>query len=238
MKRMRLRKMINIGMKDKLLIMVILIFLCTFMLFKYVNNGVKKILVVYAANEIKTESVLLINDGINSLEMGGCEEYISVVKNKDDEIISVDFNSQLINKNLVKINNKIYKNLKLLETGEYNFTNNLYIEKDKLTYQIPLGLITGNPSLANFGPKVPFKARVIGNVVSNIKTEITPYGINNSLLKIYIDVTVNSRLSMPFISEELNTVVSAPVVIKLINGRIPNVYGGAYSVTSPFTSSN
>lgn len=238
MKRMRIRKMINISIKDKLLITFILVFLCTFIIFKYINKGVKNVLSVYAVNEIKTESTLLINESINNLEVGNYEEYINVVKNKDDEIISVDFNSQLINKNLVEINNKIYKSLKLLETGEYNFTNDLYIERNRLTYQIPLGLITGSPALANLGPRVPFKARIIGNVVSNIKTEITPYGINNSLLKIYIDVTVNSRLSMPFISEEINTLVSTPIVIKLINGRIPNVYGGAYSVTSPFTSSN
>lgn len=230
--------MINISIKDKLLITFILVFLCTFIIFKYINKGVKNVLSVYAVNEIKTESTLLINESINNLEVGNYEEYINVVKNKDDEIISVDFNSQLINKNLVEINNKIYKSLKLLETGEYNFTNDLYIEKNRLTYQIPLGLITRSPALANLGPRVPFKARIIGNVVSNIKTEITSYGINNSLLKIYIDVTVNSRLSMPFISEEINTLVSTPIVIKLINGRIPNVYGGAYSVTSPFTSSN
>ena len=113
MKRMRLRKMINISIKDKLLITFILVFLCTFVIFKYINKGVKNVLSVYAVNEIKTESTLLINESINNLEVGNYEEYINVVKNKDDEIISVDFNSQLINKNLVEINNKIYKSLKL-----------------------------------------------------------------------------------------------------------------------------
>ena len=130
--------MINISIKDKLLITFILVFLCTFIIFKYINKGVKNVLSVYAVNEIKTESTLLINESINNLEVGNYEEYINVVKNKDDEIISVDFNSQLINKNLVEINNKIYKSLKLLETGEYNFTNDLYIEKNRLSYQIQL----------------------------------------------------------------------------------------------------
>lgn len=238
MKRMRFGKLISVRVKDKLIVLFILILMCTFMLFRYINRGVKTVLSVYAVNEIKSESALLINESISALNMGSYEEYINVVKNKDDEIISVDFNSQLINKNLVEINNKIYKSLKLIETGEYNFTNDLYVEKNTLTYEIPLGLITRSPALVNFGPKVPFKARIIGNVVSNIKTEITPYGINNSLLKVYIDITVSSRLSMPFISEEVSTLVSTPIVIKLINGRIPNVYGGAYSVTSPFASSN
>ncbi len=238
MKRMRFGKLISVSVKDKLIVLFILILMCTFMLFRYINRGVKTVLSVYAVNEIKSESALLINESISALNMGSYEEYINVVKNKDDEIISVDFNSQLINKNLVEINNKIYKSLKLIETGEYNFTSNLYIGKSKLTYNIPLGLITGSPTLVNLGPKVPFKARIIGNVVSDIKTEITPYGINNSLLKIYIDITVSERLVMPFISKEVTTSVSAPIVVKLINGRIPNVYGGAYSVTSPFTSSN
>lgn len=235
---MRLGKIINLSVKDKLIILFIMVFLCSFLILRCVNKGIKDVLSVYAVNEIKSESALLINESIGGLYIGSYEDYINVVKNKDDEIISVDFNSQLINKNLVEINNKIYKSLKLIETGEYNFTNDLYIGKSKLTYNIPLGLMTGSPALVNLGPKVPFKARVIGKVVSNIRTEITPYGINNSLLKIYIDITVSGRLAMPFISEEVTTSVSTPIVVKLINGRIPNVYGGAYSVTSPFTSSN
>ena len=80
--------MINISIKDKLLITFILVFLCTFIIFKYINKGVKNVLSVYAVNEIKTESTLLINESINNLEVGNYEEYINVVKNKDDEIIS------------------------------------------------------------------------------------------------------------------------------------------------------
>ena len=46
-------------------------------------------------------------------------------------------------------------------------------------YYIPLGVVTGNCILSNFGPKVPVKMSVIGNVDSDLKTKLEDSGINN-----------------------------------------------------------
>ena len=89
----------------------------------------------------------------------------------------------------------------------------------------------------DLGPKIPVKASVIGNVTSNIKTDLEEYGINNTLLKIYINVEININFIMPFVSQNIKVENEVPLVVKLINGRIPSVYGGSYSVASSLTNS-
>ena len=240
-KKMRLKRnlLIKLTKKDTILIVAFLVLLIVSLIFKYINTKIVPPLEVYAENEVKKISSLIISDAVESISFSEEEtmSFFNTLTNKSDEVISVDFNTAKINKSLVKLNKAVYKDLKLFENGRYKIEDT-EIETEDLIYKIPLGYITGNYTLSNIGPKVPLKAKVIGSVVSNIKTEVLSYGINNSLLKVYIDVTVNMRFMLPLISKDVLVNNSIPLVVKIIQGKIPNVYGGSYAVTSPITSSN
>ena len=240
-KKMRLKRnlLIKLTKKDTILIVAFLVLLIVSLIFKYINTTIVPPLEVYAENEVKKISSLIISDAVESISFSEEEtmSFFNTLTNKSDEVISVDFNTAKINKSLVKLNKAVYKDLKLFENGRYKLEDT-EIETEDLIYKIPLGYITGNYTLSNIGPKVPLKAKVIGSVVSNIKTEVSSYGINNSLLKVYIDVTVNMRFMLPLISKDVLVNNSIPLVVKIIQGKIPNVYGGSYAVTSPITSSN
>lgn len=231
--------LIKLTKKDTILIVAFLVLLIVSLIFKYINTKIVPPLEVYAENEVKKISSLIISDAVESISFSEEEtmSFFNTLTNKSDEVISVDFNTAKINKSLVKLNKAVYKDLKLFENGRYKLEDT-EIETENLIYKIPLGYITGNYTLSNIGPKVPLKAKVIGSVVSNIKTEVSSYGINNSLLKVYIDVTVNMRFMLPLISKDVLVNNSIPLVVKIIQGKIPNVYGGSYAVTSPITSSN
>ncbi len=240
-KKMRLKRnlLIKLTKKDTILIVAFLVLLIVSLIFKYINTKIVPPLEVYAENEVKKISSLIISDAVESISFSEEEtmSFFNTLTNKSDEVISVDFNTAKINKSLVKLNKAVYKDLKSFENGRYKLEDT-EIETEDLIYKIPLGYITGNYTLSNIGPKVPLKAKVIGGVVSNIKTEVSSYGINNSLLKVYIDVTVNMRFMLPLISKDVLVNNSIPLVVKIIQGKIPNVYGGSYAVTSPITSSN
>lgn len=240
-KKMRLKRnlLIKLTKKDTIFIVAFLVLLIVSLIFKYINTKIVPPLEVYAENEVKKISSLIISDAVESISFSEEEtmSFFNTLTNKSDEVISVDFNTAKINKSLVKLNKAVYKDLKLFENGRYKLEDT-EIETEDLIYKIPLGYITGNYTLSNIGPKVPLKAKVIGSVVSNIKTEVSSYGINNSLLKVYIDVTVNMRFMLPLISKDVLVNNSIPLVVKIIQGKIPNVYGGSYAVTSPITSSN
>lgn len=237
----------NIKKKDIIVLIFFLIFICTFFIFHLLNKYIAPILLDYAEIETTKLSTLIINKAVENQVSNNFkpEDMIKTTTNKNGEIVSVDFDTNIVNQSLVSINNTIQINLKYLEEGKLNLidmpdVNTSYdIENSQagIIYQIPFGVITDIPIIADIGPKIPVKTSLIGSVISNVRTELTSYGINNALLKIYIEVTVTEQVILPFISKQINISLEVPVLMKLINGSIPEVYGGAYSVTSPIEKS-
>ena len=50
------------------------------------------------------------------------------------------------------------------------------------------------------------------------------YGINNALLEVGINVKVTSKINLPFISKDVEVSTTVPIVMKIIQGKIPNMY--------------
>lgn len=234
--------------RDILVVIFFLILAVTFFIFHLLNKYIGPILLDYAEIETTKLSTLIINKAVENQVNNNfkIEDMIKTTTNKNGEIVSVDFDTNIVNQSLVSINNTIQTNLKYLEEGRLNLmdmpeVNVSYDTKNVasgIIYQIPFGVITDTPIIADIGPKIPVKTNLIGSVISNVRTELNPYGINNALLKIYIEVTVTEQVILPFISKRINISLEVPVLMKLINGSVPDVYGGGYSVTSPITSSS
>lgn len=214
--------------KNKFTLIGLLIVLTTFYFLLIFNKKVLPVLLTYAEVDATKITTDFINEAIkkklNALEV---EEVIEMVMNKDGEIISVDFNTNAINKNLYLITNEIQKNIKSIE----KFNSN-YIKKDGAVYYIPSGVASGLPVISNIGPKIPIQTYMTGNVVSNIKTEISEYGINNALLKVNVQVQTRINIVLPFVSKESDIIVDIPIAMKVIQGKIPQVYGGLFSTSS------
>lgn len=239
---------INYRIKKRNIIVIIffLIFAFTFFIFHLLNKYISPILLDYAEIETTKLSTLIINKAVENQVSNNFkpEDMIKTTTNKNGEIVSVDFDTNVVNQSLVSINNTIQTNLKYLEEGKLrlidmpDLSSPYHLEKSSsgIIYQIPFGVITDTPIIADIGPKIPVKTSLIGSVISNVRTEITPYGINNALLKVYIEVTVTEQVILPFISKRINISLEVPVLMKLINGSIPNVYGGNYSVSTPIES--
>ena len=241
-KRMRLRKAwIRFNNKSKISLTIFLILVCTFLSVSFIKNKIEGLLSTLAENEITNISTYIVNEAVNeSVKTSvNVENTTKMVTNKDGEIVSIDFDTIKVNKILNNVNNVVLSLLKNLESGKYEELENdvLKLNDDKITYYIPYGVVTGNPLLANIGPRIPIKINVIGSIVSNISTSLTPYGINNSLFKLSIAVETNIRFIMPFVSKNIKIKSEVPVIIKIINGKVPDVYGSNYAVNSPLIES-
>ena len=161
---------------------------------------------------------------------------ININKNSKDEIQMIDFNSMEVNKLLISVTEEVLSDLKNLEKGSNDISFEKIKYENKVFYEIPLGALSKNIFLANLGPKLPIKLSIIGDVMSNIKTEVKEYGINNALIEVFINVTVSEKVVMPFISETMDVSVDVPVSLKLIHGNIPQYYGGIFSKNSSILS--
>ncbi len=214
--------------KNKITLIIVLIFFTMLYFLFLLNKKVLPVLMKYVELEATRITVSYINETIKGkIEIKDIDEVITMITNKEGEIISIDFNTNTINKNLYIITKEIQKNIESLE----KFNSN-YIKNDNNVYYVPSGLFSGIPIISNIGPKIPVKIFMTGNVISNIKTDISEYGINNVLLKLFIQTKTKINVVLPFISKETEVTVDIPIAMKVIQGKIPQVYGGMFSTSS------
>lgn len=234
----------SIKLRDRISIIIMLVCITILIIFKIINQKIMPILVNYAEIETERIAMAVINKSILKYTTNeGLEDLIITNTNENNEIVSVDFNAVNVNNILYSITNSIEQDLILLDKGKFDELNipisNVYEKSDisGIVYYIPFGVVTGASIIADIGPKIPVKNKIVGSVYSNIKTEVIEYGINNAMIKIYIEVEVNEQVILPFTSKKVNVKSELPVFIKLVQGKIPSVYGGILTATSPLVSS-
>lgn len=86
------------------------------------------------------------------------------------------------------------------------------------------GSFTGFKLLAGKGPGVPITISSIGNIETDLKSEFSAQGINQTLHRVYLKVTCEVSILTPYnnISEKIaNQVLIAENVIV---GKIPSTY--------------
>ena len=80
--------------------------------------------------------------------------------------------------------------------------------------------------LSNLGPKIYVKVNFIGTMLTNIKSKITEYGINNALVELYVTIEVSQELISPVTDKEISLEYDVLIASQVINGSVPEFYGG------------
>ena len=135
------------------------------------------------------------------------------VINKDNhnEIKMITYNSN----EATKLVNQITYNVQ----NKFDSENNSYVIEE-----IPLGIIFNNALLKNFGPMIKIKLKIIGNVLSELETEVKPYGINNALVEVRVKLKANGKIILPLVSKDILVSNVVPISINIVNGNIPEAY--------------
>lgn len=231
--------------KNILLICLIIFILVVIMSFSFINYYSKKafpLLVTYAESEIKKLVVLVINKAVTKqINNVNTEDIFEVTYNNNGEVILVDFNSKRTSEALSTITSLVELNLRAIEEGKIDMLElpdnslesyDINLLEKGVILEVPFGIITSSNLIANIGPKIPVKLSLIGDVLSGFSTEVVEYGINNALIKVYIDVTVEARVIMPIVSEDITINGSIPIAMKVIQGKVPDYYAGGFITKS------
>ena len=133
------------------------------------------------------------------------------------------------------INYNSYEATKLINEITYNIEDkfnemeSVFDGHDKfIVDEIPLGVIFDNPLIRNFGPKIQIRVDIVGDVLSELETEVKPYGINNALVEVRVKLYANARVILPITTKEINIINVIPLSINIINGSIPEAYIATY----------
>ena len=245
--RMSIRKKKKKNLMLKLIAIIIVSVLCAFMLIKYYLKNISPFFMTYAEDEIRRLTTLVVNHSVNNDFFDELEDdkIYNIIKSDSGEIQLITYNAKNVNIWINSISIMIQNNLKAIENGNIEFLNveGSFISdydgellKEGIVCQIPFGALFNNSLIANVGPKIPVKFNLLGNVNTDLKTNIKEYGINNALLEVSIFVEVNIRVNLPFVSDNISISSSLPVSVKLIQGTIPDFYNGV--LQSSFNSLN
>lgn len=226
----------RINIKDKIIILIIIILVLTVLNLKFLNKKIMPKLLDYAKIESQKLGTLIINDAVSKkiVEELDIDNLYIITKNNENEIISIDLNPKVVNKVLTTVTHQLELNLKCLENDKIDMLDlpkNIILtdtNKKGIYLSIPTGIVFSNSLLANLGPKIPIKLEFVGSILSGINTKITNYGINNALLEISLDLKVNLKVILPFVSDEIEINTNVPLTIKMLNGKVPTYYLNGY----------
>ena len=218
-----------------LIILLIIILLTSLLIIKYISKKIYPMVFKYAEIETKKFSNLIINNAISKTVTDKItpDEIFKITYDKNEEIKTIDFNTPKINKYLTKATKSIQEDIQNIEKGNINKIDKditqKYNKKDLekgIIYTLNTGVISNSPLLTNLGPKIPIKINLIGDVISYVSADVEDYGINNSMIRVFINLKVTEEVIIPFYGKEINMEAKVPIAIKLITGKLPEYYLG------------
>ena len=205
---------IKIKNSDIVLIIIIVILLITYIFLKIFTYRSEPILLDYAKRKSTNMISSLINKSINEVLLKyNYENIIEIEKDKNGKVENLNINNKDVNEILYLTTDNILNNIELLE-------------KNKLLLYVPIGVIHNIPILVNMGPKIPFKIEILSSTNNDTFTKVKEYGINSSIVEVYLNVNIQLQVILPFTSEIIDVNKQLLLDSKIIQGDIPEYYGG------------
>ena len=185
-------------------IIILIAFTTFYSLFKSINPIFDK-LCMEKAREIGT---YIMNNASNMiLDNTDYKNIVSIEQDGENKVLKTD----------VVIINKIASDIAL--EAEKQFKE---LENEKI--QIPIGALTGNKYLAGSGPSINIQVIPTGNILTEIKNEFESSGINQTVYRIYLELTCEVSIVSQYKTIEENIVNQVLLVETVIVGEVPNSY--------------
>ncbi len=171
-----------------------------------------------------------------TLEKNSSDGFLKVMENKNGEIVSIDYDMKKIYQLAENLTTSLKENISnSRKFNPYTSVNNSFeTPEDGLLLFFPIGVASNSIFLANLGPKIPVLVRFIGSVFSNVKTRVTDYGINNVLIDVYLQIAISYEVLTPVTMEEKQIQYELLLDSKVIQGKVPELYGGLWESQSAF----
>ncbi len=211
----RIRKRKRLKLKTKILIIISLIISLTYFFMHYYLNSINPRIVEVANQKVNQTYRYFLSSNVSYdlLKNLDLEDLLIINKNAEGEILNVDFDLDRSYKILDIVTNELTRDITNLENN-----SSFYLE-------LPLLSNSKYALLSNLGPKIYVQVNMMSNLLTNLETKITNYGINNALAEIYITIELDYELLSPIIKTMDAINYDVLISSKILNGRVPAIYG-------------
>lgn len=138
-----------------------------------------------------------------------CDDFLELVKDSSGNITAVNTNMLNVNEVLNRISNEI-------ETKKSGA---------KFTENIKIGSLLGFSLMYDKGFDIPLTLEPQGWVETNIKSNFTQTGINQTALEIVLEVKMTVSSQLPMYKESTEVIIETPIAETMIIGKIPDYIG-------------
>jgi hypothetical protein len=201
--------------KLKKLIIILLVILIPISILVVIDNYfsersriyVEKEVITVISNSLTTSLEKPIQDSLFSSPM------LLYQYDKNEVIKGIYIDSNVVNQILINVNQSLKE---ALDKG--------VLEKEITNIEIPLGSLISKSVFANVGPNVPIKILPISFYKTDIVTNMKPYGINNVLFEVYLNIKIEVDTIIPLRKDEINFSTNILLVSQLLQGEVPYYY--------------
>lgn len=235
----RFKKIKNNSKRKMLFIVIFFVVLFDILLFNYFGNSLSDNISKMTRVKIEEISKYYMNSVIKKYLNIDSSNYIKI-NLVNNNIMSIDIDNNESNKLLKNIIDDLERVVKDIENGNINDYSNLEFMygADCLVLMVPLGTAFNNSLLYDIGPKIPVKVSFLENVDAYVDVSVEEYGLNNALVKLFINIKMEQIIEMPI--DKDRTIIEYKFLIssKLVNGKVPEFYGYGISDNSSIVNSS
>ncbi|SFE94024.1 sporulation protein YunB [Alteribacillus iranensis] len=222
-----------LSFKKVLLISLLIFGLLTAQGIWLVNQQIAATLMHIATMETQKIATSAINHAVSkTVEDVDMNELIEIEKDEDGEIVSIGFDGTVYNRVVTNAVNEAQHYLMKMERGQVPEGSSGIVAhstsgEEGALYSIPLGRATNNALLAQLGPLIPIQLTAIGDVDVELNESIKEKGINNTWVRVSLDLEVDVEVIIPFATKTDVVVTTVPVGMLFIPGKVPDIYSSS-----------
>lgn len=234
MRRVKLKNKNSKNTMSKILFIVFFcVITCTIIFYNLYSNKVSKDINIVVNEKIDKILYLFFNDLITEevINKESVNNLLEITRNSKDEILTVNYDLEKTYKVLSDVSKILKQGIIDLENGRIDvklYDKYLGTSPNGLVLNVPLFLSSNNVFLNSLGPKIPILISFNETLLTNVKTRVTNYGLNNALLEIYITVEMQKLIITPVNKDNDKFSYDILIGALVVNGSVPNVYGGLY----------
>ena len=202
----------------------------------FIDYRLNTILEHYIDSEVDKMNSEIIHYALEKMNQKEKKEYLTIQR-KGDMIQNVSYNTLSINQFKEEFVQVIEEEFYAIENGDFQHYSFAYQDKYQKKYpyfqngylcEVNLNSLKST-LFGNIGPSIPIKLSYLGSVQSDFQLQVKEYGINNVILEVDVYVMISNLITMPISSRKHDTKTKNVLSIELIQGEIPNYYGGVLS---------
>lgn len=195
----------------RLFIFVFIVILLAVFVLVYFGQVVNPVIITTSETKIKMLTSRAVNSAISEVlvESNVYDELITITTDSNGKITMLQANATKINLLSKEISKRALSEIESI--GDQGIP-------------IPAGTFTGMPLLMGKGPTVLIKVSPLGTLDCLFKSEFIEAGINQTLHRIYLEVSAKVNLILPIFEDSVQTFTQVVICESVIVGEVPEFY--------------